>query len=138
MRVLLTAEDIAARVDKLAEGFAAQVDDSWTVVALLQGAIPFAADLMRAQGYVQAQDRFWQMDVRRHATAGRLSELFGETTLETDRFVRTMGWRRVAEQELALARAFGAPRALGIALHALGLVAESEELLREAVTTLML
>ena len=48
MRVLLTAEDIAARVDQLAEGFAAQVDDSWTVVALLQGAIPFAADLMRA------------------------------------------------------------------------------------------
>jgi len=38
-------------------------------------------DLMRAQGYVQAQDRFYEMDVRRHITAGRLSELFGETTL---------------------------------------------------------
>ena len=42
------------------------------------------------------------MDVRRHATAGRLAELFGEDALETDEFVRTMGWRRVAEQELAL------------------------------------
>ncbi len=60
------------------------------------------ADLMRAQGYVQAQDRFFEMDVRRHVTAGRLSELFGEATLETDKIVRTMGWRRVAERELAL------------------------------------
>jgi penicillin amidase len=60
------------------------------------------ADLMRAEGFVHAQDRFWEMDVRRHITAGRLSELFGEDGLETDKYVRTMGWRRVAEQELAL------------------------------------
>ena len=60
------------------------------------------ADLMTAQGYVHAQDRFYEMDVRRHITAGRLSELFGETALETDKMVRTMGWRRVAERELAM------------------------------------
>jgi hypoxanthine phosphoribosyltransferase len=48
LRVLLSAEEIAKRVEALADGFAAQVDDGWTVVALLQGAIPFAADLMRA------------------------------------------------------------------------------------------
>ncbi len=59
-------------------------------------------DLMRAQGYVHAQERFYEMDVRRHVTAGRLSELFGETGLETDKFIRTLGWRRVAERELAL------------------------------------
>ncbi|HEX5919110.1 MAG TPA: penicillin acylase family protein, partial [Nocardioides sp.] len=59
-------------------------------------------DLMLAQGFVHAQDRFFEMDVRRHVTAGRLSELFGPDTLETDRFIRTMGWRRVAEQEWAL------------------------------------
>ncbi len=59
-------------------------------------------DLFKAQGYVTAQDRFWEMDFRRHVTSGRLSELFGETTLETDKVVRTLGWRRVAEQELAL------------------------------------
>jgi len=35
-------------------------------------------DLFFAQGYVQAQDRFFQMDLRRHLTAGRLSELVGE------------------------------------------------------------
>ena len=57
-------------------------------------------DLFYAQGYVAAQDRFFEMDVRRHITAGRLSEMFGSTTLETDEYVRTMGWRRVAEREL--------------------------------------
>ncbi|MFJ3097024.1 penicillin acylase family protein [Streptomyces hydrogenans] len=57
------------------------------------------ADLFRAQGYVQAQDRFYEMDVRRHLTAGRLSEMFGEGQVETDAFLRTLGWRQVAQQE---------------------------------------
>ncbi|MFD7888577.1 penicillin acylase family protein [Streptomyces albidoflavus] len=56
-------------------------------------------DLFRAQGYVQAQDRFWEMDVRRHTTAGRLSEMFGESQVDTDAFLRTLGWHRVAKQE---------------------------------------
>lgn len=59
-------------------------------------------DLMRAQGYVQAQDRFFEMDMRRHVTAGRLAELVGEPGVETDKVIRTMGWRRVAEAELPL------------------------------------
>ena len=59
-------------------------------------------DLMLAQGFVHAQERFFEMDLRRHVTAGRLSELFGEQTLETDKYTRTLGWRRVAEQEMAL------------------------------------
>ncbi|MCP3820379.1 penicillin acylase family protein [Streptomyces sp. A3M-1-3] len=57
------------------------------------------ADLFRAQGFVQAQDRFWEMDVRRHMTAGRLSEMFGSGQVETDAFLRTLGWRRVAQTE---------------------------------------
>ena len=60
------------------------------------------ADLMFAQGYVHAQDRFWEMDVRRHITAGRLSEMFGKSAVPTDAFIRTLGWRRIAEEELAL------------------------------------
>jgi penicillin amidase len=61
-----------------------------------------AEDLFRAQGYVHAQDRFWEMDFRRHVTAGRLAELFGADRVDTDAFVRTLGWRRVAEQEVPL------------------------------------
>jgi penicillin amidase len=63
-----------------------------------------SADLFRAQGYVHAQDCFFEMDYRRHVTAGRLSELVGENAdaLAADKVIRTLGWRRVAEQELPL------------------------------------
>ncbi len=61
-------------------------------------------DLMLAQGFVHAQDRFFEMDVRRHATAGRLSELFGDAGVESDLVVRTLGWRKVAEEELGMLR----------------------------------
>ena len=57
-------------------------------------------DLFRAQGYVSAQDRFFEMDVRRHITSGRLSEMVGQDGVDADRVVRTLGWRRVAEAEL--------------------------------------
>src|SRR5256885_5676774 len=65
-----------------------------------------ADDLFTAQGYVHAQERFWEMDFRRHVTAGRLAELFGASQVKTDVFLRTMGWRRVAEREGPL----GSPR----------------------------
>jgi penicillin G amidase len=58
-------------------------------------------DLFMAQGFVHAQDRFWEMDVRRHTTSGRLSEMFGESQVKTDAFLRTLGWREVAEREFA-------------------------------------
>ncbi|MBI4540705.1 MAG: penicillin acylase family protein [Gemmatimonadetes bacterium] len=48
-------------------------------------------DLFFAQGYVHARDRLWQMEVFRRVAEGRLSELFGEATLEADRFLRTLG-----------------------------------------------
>lgn len=59
-------------------------------------------DLFLAQGYVHAQDRFFEMDFRRHVTAGRLSEMFGPSTLVEDKVVRTLGWRKVAERELPM------------------------------------
>lgn len=61
-------------------------------------------DLFLAQGYVSAQDRFFEMDYRRHVASGRLAELVGaeEAAIEADRVIRTLGWRRVAEQEWPL------------------------------------
>jgi penicillin amidase len=59
-------------------------------------------DLFFAQGFVHAQDRFWEMDVRRHITAGRLSEMFGASQVTTDTFLRTLGWQRIAEEEVGL------------------------------------
>lgn len=61
-------------------------------------------DLMMGQGWVDAQDRFFEMDFRRHVASGRLSELVGtsDTALAADIAIRTMGWRNVAEQEWGL------------------------------------
>lgn len=60
-----------------------------------------AHDLFFAQGYVHAQERFWQMDAWRHIGSGTLSEMFGKGQVETDTFLRTLGWRQTAEQEYA-------------------------------------
>jgi penicillin G amidase len=56
-------------------------------------------DLFFAQGYVHAQDRFWQMDFWRHIGSARLSEMFGKSQVDTDAFLRTLGWEQIAEQE---------------------------------------
>jgi len=58
-------------------------------------------DLFMAQGFIHAQDRFWQMDFWRHIGSGRLSEMFGKGQLSTDTFLRTLGWRQIAEKEFA-------------------------------------
>lgn len=57
-------------------------------------------DLFFAQGYVHASERMWQMEVWRHIGAGRLAELFGESQVDTDRFIRTLGWRLAAQRDL--------------------------------------
>src|ERR671920_1739550 len=53
-------------------------------------------DLFFAQGYVHAQDRFFQMELGRRAGQGRLSELIGGSALEFDRLSRTIGFGRIA------------------------------------------
>ena len=53
-------------------------------------------DLFFAQGYVHAQDRFFQMELGRRAGHGRLSELTGASALEFDRLSRTIGFYRIA------------------------------------------
>src|SRR5688572_23227122 len=42
-------------------------------------------DAMVGLGWAMAQDRLWQMDLMRLTALGRLSEVAGETTLESDR-----------------------------------------------------
>lgn len=55
-------------------------------------------DLFAALGYVSAQDRLWQMDLLRRAAAGRLSEIFGNRTVEEDKLLRLWGFHRTAEE----------------------------------------
>ncbi|MFI8574563.1 penicillin acylase family protein [Rossellomorea aquimaris] len=58
-------------------------------------------DLYMAQGYVQAQDRLFQMDLSRRQASGRLSEVVGEKAVDRDKFFRTFGLRRAAEVSFA-------------------------------------
>lgn len=59
-------------------------------------------DLFFAEGYVHAQERFWQMEFQRRTAAGRLSEIFGETTLSTDKYLRNFNFPALTEQSYAL------------------------------------
>nr|WTB31803.1 penicillin acylase family protein [Streptomyces sp. NBC_00830] len=81
------------------DGLAANVDVKRDSYGIPQIYADSDTDLFRAQGFVQAQDRFWEMDVRRHMTAGRLSEMFGSGQVDTDAFLRTLGWRKIAQEE---------------------------------------
>ncbi len=55
-------------------------------------------DLFFAQGYVHAQDRLWQMDLTRRAGEGRLSEILGPSTIKFDKMLKTVGFKRIAQQ----------------------------------------
>lgn len=56
------------------------------------------ADLYRAQGYVQAQDRLFQMDLARRQASGTLAEVVGKSAVESDKFFRTFSLRNAAEK----------------------------------------
>jgi len=51
-------------------------------------------DLFRAQGFVVASERLFQLDFLLRAANGRLAGMLGELALPADRFARTVGWHR--------------------------------------------
>lgn len=57
-------------------------------------------DLYKAQGYITAKHRLWQMEFQTHAAAGRLSEIIGEGALNYDREERRRGMGYGAEQAI--------------------------------------
>jgi penicillin amidase len=56
-------------------------------------------DLFFAQGFVQAQDRLFQMEINRRLASGRLSEIIGPEAVPVDRFLRTFGIMRASRAE---------------------------------------
>jgi penicillin amidase len=59
-------------------------------------------DALAALGFAHAQDRLWQMEVLRMSGQGRLSEMFGKATKNTDVFLRTLGFFDQSKQSLAV------------------------------------
>ena len=71
-------------------------------------------DLFFAQGFVQAQDRLFQMDLWRRSAQGRLSEVLGANFIERDAMTRRVQyrgdldaeWRSYGDDARAIADAF--------------------------------
>ncbi len=57
-------------------------------------------DLYFAWGYVNAQDRMFQMEVTKRIGQGRISEFAGESTLSKDLFLRAVGFYDIAKREV--------------------------------------
>jgi penicillin amidase len=58
-------------------------------------------DAVMVQGYLTARDRLWQMDLTVRKASGRLSEVLGERTLQTDRITRRRGMGMAAQNSVA-------------------------------------
>ena len=72
--------------------------DAWGIPHILADS---PDDAYFGLGYAHAQDRLFQMDQQRRLAQGRLSEVLGPSTLSFDRFLRTLGLYRAAEQSIA-------------------------------------
>ena len=59
------------------------------------------ADVFYGLGYAHAQDRLWQMVTMRRVVQGRLSEVFGRRTVETDKLMRRLDLYRLAQDSVA-------------------------------------
>ncbi len=59
------------------------------------------SDLYKAQGYLTAKHRLWQLEFQTYAAAGRLSEIVGEGALNYDRTERRRGMGYGADQAIA-------------------------------------
>ncbi|EDP70268.1 penicillin acylase II [Flavobacteriales bacterium ALC-1] len=59
------------------------------------------SDLYKAQGYITAKHRLWQLEFQTFASAGRLSEIIGKNALNYDRTERRRGMGYGAEQAIA-------------------------------------
>ncbi len=58
-------------------------------------------DALFIQGWLQANDRLFQIDVLRRTASGTLAELLGSDALPSDIELQTIGLRRAAERSLA-------------------------------------
>ncbi len=56
-------------------------------------------DLFLGCGYVHAQERMWQMDLFRRAGFGKLSEIFGKRTVESDKLMRNLSLKEAASRD---------------------------------------
>ncbi|HSR42607.1 MAG TPA: penicillin acylase family protein, partial [Longimicrobiales bacterium] len=87
--------------ERLLAGLSSPVEVRWDSLGVPHVWAETLEDAVFAQGWLHARDRLWQMELFGRVLEGRLSELFGERTLPSDRFLRTVGLARAAEGTVA-------------------------------------
>lgn len=55
-------------------------------------------ELFFTQGFITSQDRFWQMDIIKRTAQGRLSEIFGSSTIQHDKAIVRLGFKQRAKK----------------------------------------
>ena len=87
-------------------------------------------DVFFGLGYAHAQDRLWQIMLMRRTAQGRLSEIFGPETLQTDKLLRRLDIYSLAQSSVAT-QSTDARRALKA--YAEGINARIYEINRDAL-----
>jgi penicillin amidase len=104
LRVRAAASRLPERgsVREIVSGCPAQVDVLLDARGIPHVTSESEAALWFGLGYLQARDRFFQMELARRSGEGRLSELFGESTLNRDRMMRTLRLAASARRQVAM------------------------------------
>lgn len=97
--VLRNRPDLAfPRIPGLREKVAVAIDDRGIATITARD----VGDALRAQGYLTARDRLFQMELQRRLAGGELAEIFGRVLLPSDRLHRIYGFARVADKAVSL------------------------------------
>ncbi|WP_026997879.1 penicillin acylase family protein [Flectobacillus major] len=87
--------------EQVLAGLKGQVEVVWDNYGIPHIYADSEEDAYFALGYVHAQERLFQMEALRRLADGRLSEVFGDMTLESDKFFRSLALRKYAEKTVS-------------------------------------
>ena len=89
---------LSPRIPGLSSSVSVAFDDRGvaTVTAATVG------DALRAQGWLTARERLFQLELQRRLARGEMAEIFGASLLPADRLHRTYGFTRVAQAAVPL------------------------------------
>ena len=90
--------DGGGRIPGLGAGVTVDLDDRGVTTIRAES----LEDAFRAQGWLTARERAFQLELLRRNASGRLAELFGSSALPLDRRHRLYGFARVAEAAVPL------------------------------------
>ncbi len=80
------------------QGLKSPVTISWDSSGVIHLEGENVEDVIFASGFAEAKERLWQMEMMRRMARGKLSEVFGDTTLQMDKLFLTLGLDTLVEK----------------------------------------